>query len=415
MSARALEVGERGTVEVTPQRRDPESRKWKRAKHTRSAERWRARCYYRGSDGIMRELSRFGPTRAKAEEALERAFAERSADNADMTSATLFVAAGRLWLEHIALPASGLAERTITDYGRTFDRYIDTQGSAVRGLTLEEANNPQRLRKFLQSVADKHGTGAAKITRSVLMGVLQHAVDNGVLASNALRQVRAVQASKPAPTRRKSGVARDTSRAFTREERDAIVAHADALAAEPDLLPQTRRKRRTVADLLAFLAGTGVRITEARRLTWECVNLATGRVEIRGTKSGSSHRVLTLPVWLSERLRARAELTGTTGYVFGAPHFVSDAEDGGQPSRAGLVEWDQSNAANAVADVLASAGHAWSTPHSFRRTVATLAHEGGAPLVDIADQLGHADPSMTARVYLGRDPFGERASVAQHL
>lgn len=41
------------------------------------------------------------------------------------------------------------------------------------------------------------------------------------------------------------------------------------------------------------------------------------------------------------------------------------------------------------------------------RTAAALAHEGGAPLKDIADQLGHADPAMTARVYLGRDPFGE--------
>jgi hypothetical protein len=47
--------------------------------------------------------------------------------------------------------------------------------------------------------------------------------------------------------------------------------------------------------------------------------------------------------------------------------------------------------------------------------VATLANEAGAPLVDIADQLGHADPAMTARVYLGRAPFGERASVAAYL
>jgi hypothetical protein len=35
------------------------------------------------------------------------------------------------------------------------------------------------------------------------------------------------------------------------------------------------------------------------------------------------------------------------------------------------------------------------------------------PLVQIADQLGHSDPSMTARVFLGRDLMGDRQSVAE--
>jgi integrase len=57
----------------------------------------------------------------------------------------------------------------------------------------------------------------------------------------------------------------------------------------------------------------------------------------------------------------------------------------------------------------------WATPHTFRRTVATLASEGGVPIAQIADQLGHADPAMTASVYLGRDFMGERTSLAEHL
>ncbi len=184
-----------------------------------------------------------------------------------------------------------------------------------------------------------------------------------------------------------------------------MVAYADAQASVDLLRPQTRRKRRTTADLVAFLAGTGCRITEARRLRWEQIALARARAEVVGTKTRAADRALTMPAWLTERLSARAELTGGTGFVFGAPHF---AEQGG-------AEWEQSNCAKAVASVLSGAGFGWATPHSFRRTVATLAHEGGAPLVAIADQLGHADPSMTARVYLGRDPYGERASVAAYL
>lgn len=54
-------------------------------------------------------------------------------------------------------------------------------------------------------------------------------------------------------------------------------------------------------------------------------------------------------------------------------------------------------------------------PHTFRRTVASLLHEAGVPIVRIADQLGHADPAMTSRVYLGRDLEGDKSDIAGHL
>ena len=52
--------------------------------------------------------------------------------------------------------------------------------------------------------------------------------------------------------------------------------------------------------------------------------------------------------------------------------------------------------------MLDDAGFPWATPHTFRRTVATLLDEAGLPIALAANQLGHADPAMTARVYLGR-------------
>jgi integrase len=65
--------------------------------------------------------------------------------------------------------------------------------------------------------------------------------------------------------------------------------------------------------------------------------------------------------------------------------------------------------------VLDGAGMSWAVPHTFRRTVASLLHEAGVPIVRIADQLGHADPAMTARVYLGRDLEGDKSDIAGHL
>jgi integrase len=405
MGRRALGLGERGDIEATPQRRD-ENGKWKTAPSARSAERWRARCYYRGYDGVQRDVSRVAPTKVKALAALDAAFTERlnSVGDVEMTATMPLVKAGEVWLAGIRRTDSGLSPRTVEDYGRTFARYIDKPGASIHGLSLTEANNTQRLRAFLQAVADSHGTGAAKITRSVLMGILNLAVDNGTLNVNALRNVRPVASQTPKPVR-EGREPRDTTRALTREERAALLSYADERAAEEPALPQTRRKRQAAADLVAFMMGTGVRVTEARSLRWEDVDLTAGAALIRGTKSRHSRRRVDFPEWLTERLRACAERVGRSGYVFSSPHFMGEGER----------MWDQSNAARTLAELFAGAGLSWATPHSLRRTVATLAHQGGAPLVAIADQLGHADPSMTARVYLGRDSLGERKSVAQHL
>jgi integrase len=303
-------------------------------------------------------------------------------------------------LAQIERTDSGLSARTVLDYGRSFARYIDTEASSVRGLTLAQANDPQRLRAFLQAVADRHGTGAAKISRSVLAGIIGLAIDNGTLTTNALRQLRPVKAQTV-----KAAKERDTSRAFTREERDAIIAYADKQASSETVNPRTRRKRETIADLIAFMAGTGFRINEARSLRWEHVDLDAGTVDVYGTKSKAAERRLTLPPWLTERMKARGERVGTTGLVFASPHHLDE------PERV----WDQSNSANAIARLLQGAGMPWATPHTFRRTVATLLHEAGVPIARIADQLGHADPAMTASVYLGRDFLGDKTTVAEHL
>jgi len=48
------------------------------------------------------------------------------------------------------------------------------------------------------------------------------------------------------------------------------------------------------------------------------------------------------------------------------------------------------------------AGYPWVTFLTFRKTVATLLDEAGLTALQIADILGHARPSMTQDVYMGR-------------
>lgn len=384
---------------LTPLRRV--AGKWQTVTEPRRAQLWAARVYFRGYDGQRREVLARDVRRADAEAAVLRRVEEqlRGTGDLDLRADMRLTEAGDWYLAQIARADSGLSKRTIEDYTATWRRYVLTEGSPIRGLTLGQANDPQRLTGFLRRVADLHGTGASKMTRSALSGLFNLAVENGVLSTVALRQVRTVRSELEASS------VRDHARAFTREERDAVVAYADSLTPDPAMRPNPRtfRKACAAADLTAFLAGTGVRIDEARSVLWHNLDLETGRVRIDGTKSTTSARTLDLPKWLWVRLERRAE-AGADGYLFAAPAKL-------EPT----AKWDQSNSAKAMRSILDGAGFDWAIPHTFRRTVATLLDEAGVPIARIADQLGHSDPSLTARVYLGRDLHGDKSELASLL
>lgn len=52
------------------------------------------------------------------------------------------------------------------------------------------------------------------------------------------------------------------------------------------------------------------------------------------------------------------------------------------------------------------------TSHVFRKTAATILDEAGLSARQVADQLGHARPSMTQDTYMGRKLVDRRAADA---
>ena len=54
----------------------------------------------------------------------------------------------------------------------------------------------------------------------------------------------------------------------------------------------------------------------------------------------------------------------------------------------------------------------WVTSHTFRKTVATRLDEAGFTPRQVADQLGHANPSMTLDVYFGRQVVSAATAAA---
>lgn len=86
--------------------------------------------------------------------------------------------------------------------------------------------------------------------------------------------------------------------------------------------------------------------------------------------------------------------------MFGVTRFEFKA---GQPR-------DRRNVTKHIGKRMDEAGVPWATSHTFRRTVATWMDEAGAPLAEIASQLGHANVNVTAE-YLGRRTAPSRAAA----
>ena len=403
MGRTALQPGEHSPIDLAAYRLDDRGHKVKVDK-TRQATIWRARCLVRLHNGDKRDLTRWAPTKHEAETAMSAALDDLLSVGLALRPTMPLLDAGKVWLEWIERPESGLSQRTIDDYQAGWRRCVkDDPECPIRGLTLSQANDAQLLIAYLQHVADTRGTGAAHLARCVMAGVLNMAIKRGALHYNAMKSVGVVKAKTTKESEH------DHRRSMTREERDSVIAAADKKVADARD-PRSVRKWQAVADLVAFMAGTGCRIGEARTLPWTALNLENGAAHIEGTKTTASDRVVEMPRWLTERLSKRDP---DTTYVFTT--WTPTRTDDPRPVNSDPHPFDQSNLAGFVRAVLDDAGLTWATPHTFRRTVATDLHEAGKPLVKIADQLGHSDPAMTMSVYLGRSPDLSGAGLADAL
>jgi integrase len=162
-----------------------------------------------------------------------------------------------------------------------------------------------------------------------------------------------------------------------------------------------------IGEVLACRYGTNADrepLLDLEAGTWE-VNATIVRVSGEGlivqerTKSEAGWRVLALPPACVEMLRRReteTRLRAPQGVVFGSI------------KRRTLR--DPSNTAADLKEVLGVLGYDWVTFHTFRKTVATRMKAAGCTDIEVADQLGHSNPSMTRNVYMGRNVVTDRAA-----
>jgi integrase len=163
------------------------------------------------------------------------------------------------------------------------------------------------------------------------------------------------------------------------------------------------------------MMATGMRIGEAAGLAWNAVDLDAGTVAVRAavvrvtgqgltrksTKTDTGLRTLILPSWCIDVLRARVARLDHTGSWRDRPVFP--APMGG---------WrDPSNTQSDLRAAFDNAGFDWVTSHVFRKSVASVMDGAGLSSRAAADQLGHANTSMTTDVYFGRKVLATGAAA----
>ena len=361
-----------------------------------------ARGYFKDANGKRVEVTASGKSVPSAKRALQaKVIAARDmhkgGDNI-LNQDTRLTQAAEIWFDTKA--RERLSDNTMRDYRGYIDRTIK-QG-ALSHLSISEVNDVARIEAWLTEVADERGETAAKQARKVLSGMLGLAERRGAIASSVMHRVKTPGAKPGSSGDRKCTDADcdydcgkrhlDTDRAFTRAEAIRVQEAADLAKAD-------------VGDLAAFLFGTGVRISEALHCTsWSDVDLEAGTIRVRGTKTAQADRVLVVSHDLVERLKSRGDIHGRTGLLFGITYFATKA---GQPR-------DRNNVSKALRRVFKTADVQWAGTHTFRRTVASWLDNAGAPLAEIANQLGHGDINVTAK-YLGRTTAPTRAASVMVL
>jgi integrase len=391
-----MQVGEWGNIKLTGYVYDDNGKPVPMPPGTRKADTWKARARVRDNNGKVSPVERWGDTSAKAQRSLTAALRERVTPgpaDALIKPTSKVKEAAEVWREEIK-QNTRLAINTRTVYTSSVNRHVI--GGSLANLTVREVK-VVGVERWLRGIGQTSGPSAMQTARSVLNGVLNLSVKHEAIPHNPVRDVGHVSVDAKESDR-------DTGRAFTREEREAVLAFADA---------DETANRRDLPDLLAFMAGTGARIGEACGVRWSDIDLDLGTaklgslpVRVPGAgmvlqehgKTDGSTRTVALPDWLVSRLLARKV------------EAVPNEWDVALSSAMGKLR-DTSNTTKHVRDLLDAAGFEWATGHTFRKTVATWLDEDGVSGRQVANQLGHAKPSMTMDKYMSRRTVTERAAL----
>ena len=156
------------------------------------------------------------------------------------------------------------------------------------------------------------------------------------------------------------------------------------------------RQRRPILMVLIF---AGPRIGELLALRWRDIDLAGGRIRVPDSKTDAGIRDLDLLPVLRDELaayKARLKSAEPNELVFGT-------RTGRQNYRSNVEGRVVRKAAERASERLLACGEPPMpdriTPHSLRRTFASVLYALGESPVDVMNQMGHEDPKLALAIY----------------
>src|SRR3954453_18946352 len=226
-------------------------------------------------------------------------------------------------------------------------------------------------------------------------------VSSSAMRAPSHRTCPLVRASSPCRTRNPAAGKRRRLRTTKPPRLFLEPAQVTALLdAASELDNEDRSRRRHRRALLATLAFAGLRVGELLALRWADVNLATGRIRGRQSKTTAGVRTVDIQPELHDELAAWKASTRhgePTDYVF--PTSTGRADNRNNVRRRVLMR-----AVERANERIVEGGECEPlsdglSPHALRRSFASWLIAEGEDVSYVMDQMGHADSKMTMDVY----------------
>jgi integrase len=346
--------------------------------------RWEARLAV-VKDGKTTYAAVYGKTRAEAVEKLRDLQKRREAEKPLKDSAMTVSSWAEVWYRHLA--ATGRRQGTIDVYRSVVDVHV----VPAFGSKALKAVKPSMVEQWLHELGQTYSQSMQRKAYAVMNGLMALAVRDGLIATNPVSSVARPKQAKP------------KQRALTPDEVRRVL---DACSEAP------------WGPLVALIAATGLRRSEASGLLWEDVRdssivvsraltRTTNGLTLGPTKSEAGQREVPLPDWavkvLRQHRKAQAEARLAAGSLWQNQDLVFTTELGLPIEPSTLSKWYRGIAAQAdVSD---------SGLHALRHFAATQMLSSGATVRDVADLLGHSSPVVTLEVYAAAVPESQRKAV----
>ncbi|MCD2197699.1 site-specific integrase [Actinomycetospora endophytica] len=379
-----------------------------------SAGVWVARCRFRDHDGVTRRMAKFAGSKTAARTALHRAVEQRQRGATRAAGAlsptSTFADAAEIYLDKVKRKRQ---DTTYVEYKARLDNYVLP---GLGSLRLRECS-PARLDGFFEQLGLRYTANTRRNVRTVVSGVMQQAVLHDALDQNPVRELDRIEQVR--------GKRKASPRGLTLDERQRLFDWLDSSSPDPAVRRiQEVARRAELPELVRFFLGTGLRIGEGlavRRLDVNLDGLPVGQgmppvpvvtvtenlVWVKGKglvrhdgKSDAALRIIPLPSFAVDIISARLELPGDPSW----PLFPTTSASGDITYR-----WP-ANVRRTLRKVREQVGLEWMTPHTWRRTYATILDDE-LTLTDRmkADLMGHA--KFLKNEYVSRGELHPSAAV----